>query len=217
MGFVFLSKGTYTPVYVWDEPICMHACLPAYLLVWTEPDRIGPLLISYLASNQLTCSVVDNDGHTAVPMCPALPQRPSAHPWPLLRGTDPPLSVRCSQDQQPRQCPFHHSGPQCSFHKLSQALGLKERTAMGFGLCKHTDACGWQVGAQTTMFTPIPIPTPTPLFAPSVPKPMSRVHPPAQVGGEESQHQYKEPKCRRHSGKARDSCPQPTQLCSLLM
>lgn len=153
-GFVFLSKGTYTPVYVWDEPICMHACLPAYLLVWTEPDRIGPLLISYLASNQLTCSVVDNDGHTAVPMCPALPQRPPAHPWPLLRGTDPPLSVRCSQDQQPRQCPFHHSGPQCSFHKLSQALGLKERTAMGFGLCKHTDACGWQVGAQNTMFTP---------------------------------------------------------------
>lgn len=137
--------------------VSTYACMPAYLSVWTEPNRIGPLLISYLASNQLVCSFGDNDGHTVVPMCPALPQRPLAHPWPLLRETDPPLSVQCSQDQQPRQCPFHHSGPQCSFYKLSQALGLKERTAMGFGLCKHTDACGWQVGAQKSMSPASPL------------------------------------------------------------
>lgn len=133
----------------------MHACLPAYLLARTEPDRIGPLLISYLASNQLTCSLGDNDGHTAVPMCPRPSPAPLSPPLTSSPRTDPPLSVRCSQDQQPRQCPFHHSGSQCSFHKLSQALGLKGRIAMGFGLCKHTDACGWQVGAQNTM-TPAP-------------------------------------------------------------
>lgn len=157
----------------------MHACPPAYLLVWTEPDRIGPPLISYLASNQLTCSLGDNDGHTAVPMCP----RPSPTPLTSSPRFDPPLSVRCGQDQQARQCPFHHSGPQCSFHKLSQAPGLKGRIALGFGLCKHTDACGWQVGAQNTVpSTHHPPPThhitpPPPLFAPSVPKPVSVVRP----------------------------------------
>ena len=136
----------------------MHACPPAYLSVWTEPDRIGPPLISYLASNQLTCSLGDNDGHTAVPMCP----RPSPTPLTSPPRFDPPLSVRCGQDQQARQCPFHHSGPQCSFHKLSQAPGLKGRIALGFGLCKHTDACGWQVGAQNTM--PLHPPTPSTLL-----------------------------------------------------
>lgn len=98
----------------------------------TESDHRWPLIGLPISS------LGDNDGHTAVPMYPALAQRPSSHLWPLLSGTDPPLSVQCSQDQHPRQCPFHHSGPQCSFHKLSQALGLNEYTAMGFGLCKHT-------------------------------------------------------------------------------
>lgn len=83
-----------------------------------------------------------------MPLCPCTPtlaQHPSSQLWPLLSGTDPPLSVQCSQDQHPRQCSFRHSGPQCYLHKLSQALGLNEYTAMGFSLCKHTEACGWQV------------------------------------------------------------------------
>lgn len=146
----------------------MHACLPAYLLVWTEADRIGPLLISYPASNQLTCSLRDNDGQTAVPMCPCPSPTPLSPPLTPSARIDP-LSVRCSQDQQPRQYPFHHSGPQCPFHKLSQALGLKGCIAMGFGLYKHTNACGWQVGAQIAM-PPPPSPPTNLLFAPSIPK-----------------------------------------------
>ena len=70
----------------------MHACLPASLSVWTEPDRIGPLLISYLASNQLTCSVGDNDGHTAVPMRPPFPNAPQPTPD-LFSGGLIPLSL----------------------------------------------------------------------------------------------------------------------------
>lgn len=37
-----------------------------------------------------------------------------------------PFSVRWGKDQRPRQCSFHHVGSQCSFCKLSQALGLKD-------------------------------------------------------------------------------------------
>lgn len=161
----------------------MHACLPAYLLVWTEADRIRPLLISYPASNQLTCSLRDNDGQTAVPMCPCPSPTPLSPPLTPSARIDP-LSVRCSQDQQPRQYPFHHSGPQCPFHKLSQALGLKGCITMGFGLCKHTNACGWQVGAQIAM----PPPTP-PIFSslhPSL-KPVLLVHPLRS----ERQHQWR--------------------------
>lgn len=124
-----------------------HACLPAYLSVWTEAGRIEPSLISFPASNQLTCSLRDNDGQTAVPACPCPSPTPPHPPLTSSARTDP-LSVRCSQDQQPRQYPFHHSGPQCLFHKLSQALGLKGCIATGFGLCKHANARGWQVGAQ---------------------------------------------------------------------
>lgn len=103
---------------------------------------------------------------TDAPLCP---RGPALTPTPLSLAltssprTEPPRSVWCSQNQQPRQCPFHHSGPQCYFNKLSQATGLKRRIPVGFALCKHTDACGWQVAARNTPFTyqpsqPMPAP-----------------------------------------------------------
>lgn len=50
--------------------------------------------------------------------------------------TDPPdpLPGALGRDQHPRQCPFHHSGAQCLFRKLSQAAGLKGRVP----LSKHS-------------------------------------------------------------------------------
>lgn len=152
------------------DSICMPACLHIY---WygqrqTESDHCWSLIrppISSLAHR-------DNDGQTAVPMCPCPSPTPLSPPLTSSARIDP-LSVRCSQDQQPRQYPFHHSGPQCPFHKLSQALGLKGCIAMGFGLCKHTNACGWQVGPQIAM------PCLPPIFSslhPSL-KPVLLVHP----------------------------------------
>ncbi len=132
-----------------------YACLPACIFIGMDRARQNQTtadLLSGLQSPHLLTR-----GQWWAYRCAHVP-RPSPTPLspPLTSSPriDPPLSVRCGEDQQPRQCPFHHSGPQCSFHKLSQALGLKGRIAMGFGLCKHTDACGWQVGAQNAVPTP---------------------------------------------------------------
>lgn len=149
MGSVCARKGAFTPVYVCVIP---HACLPCCIFVGMDRGRQSRTTADLLSG--LQSAHLLTPGQWWAYRCAHMP-RPSPTPLgpPLTPSPriDPPLSVRCSQDQRPRQCPFHHSGPQCFSHKLSQALGLKERIAMGFGLCQHTDACGWRVGAQTTM------------------------------------------------------------------
>lgn len=85
-------------------------------------------------------------GRTVCPVCPCPSPTPLRPPLTSLPSGDPP-SVCGSPDQQPRQYAFHHSGPQCLFHKLSQALGLKGGIGAGFGLCKHTNSRGWKQSA----------------------------------------------------------------------
>lgn len=156
---------------------CIQVCDPVFTCVhiyWyrdrqTESDHCWSLIGLPINSLAHLGTMMD------MPLCPctpALAQRPSSQLWPLLSGTDPPLSVQCSQDQHPRQCPFRHSGPQCYLHKLSQALGLNEYTAMGFSLCKHTEACGWQVwSSKQCLSQPPSIPKPAPQLKPHPAKP----------------------------------------------
>lgn len=110
----------------------------------TASTWLWPLLIAYKApqDNVQACHRAPLPGlpHPNTPHTP--------HPIPdLFSGKLIPLSVRCRGDQHPRQSAFHYSGPQCSFHKLSQAVGLKESRVLGFGLCKHTDVQDEQVEA----------------------------------------------------------------------
>lgn len=153
---------------------CIQVCDPVFTCVhiyWyrdrqTESDHCWSLIGLPINSLAHLGTMMD------MPLCPctpALAQRPSSQLWPLLSGTDPPLSVQCSQDQHPRQCSFRHSGPQCYLHKLSQALGLNEYTAMGFSLCKHTEACGWQVWSSKQCLSQ----------PPSISKPAPQLKPPS--------------------------------------
>lgn len=146
------------------ECVCviLYACMPACLHIYwygqrqTESDHLWALIWPPISSLARSGTMM---GRPLCPCAPALPRHPRRLPLTSSPRTDP-LSVRCTQDQQPRQCPFHHSGPQCLFHKLSQALGLKRCIAVGFRLYKHTNSRGWQVEAQN----PMPLPSPHPIF-----------------------------------------------------
>lgn len=137
--------------------VCMCVCdpMPACIFICMDRARQNRTTADHLSGIQ-SVHLLSRGQWWAYRCAPTQSPTPLSPPLTSSLRIDPPSSVRCSQDQQPRQCPFHHSGPQCSFHKLSQALGLKGRIAMGFGLCKHTDSCRWQVGAQNTM-TPSPL------------------------------------------------------------
>lgn len=127
--FFFLSKAKHDSD---QQQTFLNDCMDKNC-IRTEPDKIKALTIYCQAHSELTCSLWDNDEHTT------MAHNPHPYPTPLIFSgtTDPPLSVQCSEDQQPRQWRFHHSGPQCSFHKHSQALGLKGRTCMGL-VCVNT-------------------------------------------------------------------------------
>lgn len=124
--------------------VCDPTCMPAPLhRDWygqrrRESAHCRALIWSPISSLAHSGTMM---GRTVCPVCPCSSPTPLRPPLTSSPSDDPP-SVCRSPDQQPRQYAFHHSGPQCLFHKLSQALGLKGCITAGFGLCKHTNSCG---------------------------------------------------------------------------
>lgn len=129
-----------------------HACLLPRIVIGTDRGGQNRFTAELLSGHQ-SAHVLTHEqwwGRTLCPVCPCPSPTPLRPPLTSSLKADPP-SVCCGPDQQPRQYNFHHSGPQCLFHKLSQALGLKGCIGTGFGLWKHTNSGGWQVGVENSL------------------------------------------------------------------
>lgn len=135
------------------DPMCMSAPLHRKCNGQrrTESAHCWALICSPISSLAHSGTMM---GRTVSPMWPCPSPTPLRPPLTSSPRDDPP-SVCRSPDQQPRQYTFHHSGPQCLFHKLSQALGLKGGISTGFGLCKHTHSYGWKQSAPVPLNPPL--------------------------------------------------------------
>lgn len=110
---------------------CANACDPTRMPAPLHRDWYGQRRTDSAHCWALIWSPISSLAHSgtmmgrpACPVCPCPSPTPLRPPLTSSPRDDPP-SVCRSPDQQPRQYTFHHTGPQCLFHKLSQALGLK--------------------------------------------------------------------------------------------